>query len=151
MRVLNNILPLSFQEELGKLMCIWQALNTTVHITRISKIGKSTNSSYWVIFISANISIIDIKIIVGKAFILMEFLVFFEAVVVAVGNLLALAYRLQDILVVAPFANTDFKLFSVFEREGKLVFFWWSEFDDDGRTLRESEFTKSDWWFDHVI
>mgnify|MGYP007025657308 FL=1 len=53
----------------------------------------------------------------------MEFLVFFEAVVVAVGNLLALAYRLQDILVVAPFANTDFKLFSVFEREGKLVFF----------------------------
>jgi hypothetical protein len=32
-----------------------------------------------------------------------------------------------------------------------LVFFWWSKFHDDGRTFRKSEFTKSDWRFDHVI
>jgi hypothetical protein len=53
----------------------------------------------------------------------MEFLVLLKTVVVAVGNLLALADRLQDVLVVAPFTNTDFKLFSIFERKGKLVFF----------------------------
>lgn len=87
--------------------------------------------------------IFEKRISVGQALVFMESFVFLQAVVVAICDLFALANGFQDVLVVAPFTNANFKLFTVFKGKGELIIFRWSELYHDGRMLSKSKFTKS--------
>jgi len=72
---------------------------------------------------------------IGRALVLMESQIFFHAFVIAVFHVFAFAYCSEDILAVAPFANTDGQNLTLFEFEGKIMSLRWPEFDHEARLL----------------
>ena len=123
---LEQRLVLPIQVILGKFPCARKALNATVHVASVSKVIKSSKTFLRSVVEFIFVVLLQFVIGHGTAFVDVEPLVFFHAVIVAIFHDFTFADGAQDVSAVAPFAEPYHQVssFDVFECKaiGRLLF-----------------------------
>jgi len=128
---LNKVLVLPIKEVLGELPSVREALDAAAHVTRVSEVGQANQALHRVLVQVAIIVNLELSVCLGRTLVVVEPLVLFHAVCIAVLYYLAFTDGLKNVPAAAPLANPNGQLLVFLEFEAESLIFVFSILDNN--------------------
>jgi hypothetical protein len=131
---------------LSQFPSVWDALDTTIHVASISKIGKSHQTFHRVLIQLCIILFLQLTISLSSTLVNVESLVFFQAIIIAVLYIFALANRSHYISLTAPLTDTNCQFLILVEHKRESLLQILSEFNHYLLVFSQCELIYSQTW-----